>query len=85
MITFGWLSTIFLATCGIPMLYKAYKDGNADGVSALFLLMWILGEIFGLIYVTWLWSLPLIANYLFNLILTIMIARYKFWPRRKHA
>ena len=67
----GWLGAALLAICGLPQLIKSSKSTiTIKGVSLLFLLIWILGEIFTLIYVfikAFRW--PLIFNYLFNILI----------------
>lgn len=82
--TIGWLGALFFAICGAPQAYTSYKNKNSDGISSLFITLWLLGEIFTLIYVSlqpeirW----PLIANYTGNLIVVLIIVYYKLFPVR---
>jgi len=80
---FGWLSAFFLGACGIPQAYHSWKVGKAEDVSWSFLIMWLLGEMFGTVYVLnfnpipW----PLFANYILNAILIMIVLKYKIKPR----
>ena len=78
----GILGSILLAICGAPQCYTSFKTKNSDGVSALFLWLWGVGEILILIYVMCTTMDPiLIVNYVFNLIVVGIIAYYKL-PRK---
>lgn len=81
---FGWLSSLFFCICGIPQAYKCYKEGNAQGLSFTFILTWLLGEIFGLIYISQLrpYPWPLFFNYLISSISTLVILFYYVKPRK---
>ena len=82
---FGWLSAFFLGICGLPQAWHSYKIGKADDISLVFLVTWILGEIFGAIYVLFFDKipLPLLVNYILNTIIIVVVLRYKLWPRKK--
>tara|TARA_R110002020_G_scaffold373294_1_gene584731 strand:+ start:345 stop:587 length:243 start_codon:yes stop_codon:yes gene_type:complete len=74
--TIGWLSAILLATCGIPELIKAI-NGNKIEAGWELLIMWFLGEVFGLIYVMPLNKTPLVLNYMFNTIVVGALIYFK--------
>jgi uncharacterized protein with PQ loop repeat len=74
--------SIFLIVCGMPQAWKSVHDGNSDGLTWGFLLIWFLGEIFGLIYSCSLYSIPLIVNYGINIIITGIMIWYKLCPRK---
>jgi uncharacterized protein with PQ loop repeat len=77
----GWVGSICFAVCAIPQTYMVYKQGNAKGVSAYFLWLWIVGEITTILYVLgWLFSIPLLINYTINLICLGFITKYKYFP-----
>ena len=80
---FGWLSAFFLGACAIPQAYYSWKIGKAEDVSWNFLIMWLLGEMFGIVYVFNLNPIPwpLFANYVLNSFLINFILRYKISPR----
>jgi uncharacterized protein with PQ loop repeat len=82
--TIGWIGGLLLAFCGLPMAIKSFRDGNSDGVSKLFLVMWLLGEIALLVYVLIKhgFDLPLVTNYLLNIAFISIIGYYVIKPRR---
>jgi len=80
----GWISSTAFGVCAAPQAYHSYKEGNTNGLTWSFLLLWYLGEVTGLIYVFPLGKVPLIANYILNIGLTSVILKYKIWPRRKN-
>jgi len=77
----GWLSSILLGLCGLPMAVEAIYEGTASTVNSLFLWMWFCGEIAGLAYTIYLLNPALILNYAFNSFLIILVIRYKYFPR----
>jgi hypothetical protein len=69
--------------CGIPQVQQCIRQGNADGLSPLFLFLWLGGEVCYVIatlqefgWVGW-----LLTNYVINIVCLAFIIRYKFWPR----
>lgn len=79
----GWLGGSLLAICGLPQAIKSYKEGHSRGIDNAFIWMWMIGEILCLLYVS-LWikplSLPLVANYIFNILIISVIVKYKYFP-----
>jgi len=73
----GYISTICLGLCSIPLLFKTIKDGHCKGISSSFLFLWTVGELAGLIYVIPMKDIPLISNFLFNTIATGILVGYK--------
>ena len=75
----GWIGSMTLAFSALPQVFMSYKNKNSNGLSWLFLAMWGIGEIFGLIYLCNLpiTSWPLIANYVLNLSMWGVIFYYK--------
>ena len=80
--TMGWLGGVLLAACGLPQAIKSYKQKHSYGLSIWFLLMWLLGEVFVLIYVLPKWHWPLIFNYSANIVLVLIILYFKLRPAR---
>ena len=78
--TMGWLGGALLAACGLPQAIKSYRQKHSYGLSIWFLLMWLLGEVFVLIYVLPKWHWPLIFNYSANIVLVLIILYYKLRP-----
>lgn len=74
----GILGAIFLGACGLPQAIMSFKQKHSEGIAPMFLTMWTLGEICYLIY-GWFTGADaiLMANYVFNLILLVVIVYYK--------
>lgn len=81
----GWIGGFCLAICSLPQVIDCYRRKNADGLSWLFLMLWIVGEVTTLVYIiladldTW----QLLFNYTLNLIGLSLILYYKLFPKRK--
>ena len=78
---FGILSTLAFATCAMPQVVECWKNKHAHGVSIWFLILWFLGELFGMIYMIEVKNIIIFVNYIINMICTIIIAYYKVWPK----
>lgn len=76
--TIGWISSVALAICAIPQGILVWRNKNADGMSAISVLLWLLGEITGIIYAISIVSYPLIFNYTIGLTVVAIINYYKF-------
>ncbi len=81
----GWLGAILLATCGLPQFFKTIKTKKFDGLSIVFLIWWLIGEILTLFYVIWAaWKWPLLFNYTLNILLIfIMLFIYAIYEVSK--
>lgn len=79
---FAWTGSTLLSFCAFPQVVRCCLQGHAHGISWTFLLMWLIGEIFLLIYMLPKGDIPLIANYLLNIVFLAIIIRYKVKPRR---
>jgi uncharacterized protein with PQ loop repeat len=79
--TIGLAGGIFLAICGIPLVYEVWQRGNADHVNAPFLWLWLAGTACTWVYVLGAHGLdwPLLINYTVNTIglLFIIFIKYK--------
>ena len=82
--TLGYIGGLLLALCGAPQAFKSIKDKHSNGVSLLFLLMWLAGEILLLLYSFQFHSIPLYLNYGFNIVVVSVILWYKVFPHQKH-
>ena len=79
----GLVGAILLALCGLPQAIHSMMKGNSDGVSSLFIAMWLSGEVLVLAYVAITNpDLILMSNYVFNIVLVAIIAYYKVRRRR---
>lgn len=79
--TIGWIGSILFALCGVPQAFKSIKDGNSDGLSWLFLLMWFFGELLSMVYAIHLKLWPLLFNYSFNFFCLLIVIYYRIWRR----
>lgn len=78
----GWLGSILFALCGVPQAIKAYREKHARGLDWTFLMMWLFGELFCIIYAVDLKAWPLVFNYVFNLLSLFVILIYKVKDRK---
>jgi len=79
----GWLGMICFAFCGLPQLLHVIKTKSVKGLSFLFLMLWLLGEIFTLVYaVLKAPRMPLLANYLWNISIVVLLIYYYIKYRR---
>lgn len=79
----GWIGSIAFAVSAIPQMIKSYEDKNSDGLAWGLLILWIIGELFSLLYVIPLKQYPMITNYVVNSIFLFVILYYKINPTRK--
>lgn len=78
MLTFyGWMGSVLFAICAMPQAYQCYKQKHAKGMSWLFLLLWLGGEIFTILYIWPKKDMPLLANYSLNMLVLLSIIYYK--------
>jgi len=76
----GWLGSICLAICGLPQAWMSFKDKHSHGISWAFILLWAFGEAFALAYVYDKLDLPLVMNYLTNILIVGVILYFKIKP-----
>ena len=71
----GWLGSSALALCALPQVIQCIKTKSAEGVNLAFLLLWLFGEIFTLLYVLIQhgFDYPLLFNYGLNIIFISII------------
>ena len=75
----GWIGAVCFAICALPQAIKSYKEKTSAGISFLFLLLWTVGEVLTLLYIILTtMQLPLIVNYVFNLMCLAVIIYYYF-------
>lgn len=74
---FGWLSSLLFCICGAPQAYLSFREKTSAGISTSFLLLWIGGELLGIIYILPKNDYPILINYLINLIFISIILYYK--------
>jgi len=76
--TIGWIGSIFLALCAVPLAWQSYKQKHSNGVSNLFLTMWVTGELLTFAYVLPKQDYPLLFNYGLNIMCLVVVIKYKF-------
>ena len=72
----GLIGSLLLTFCGLPELIRTLKYGKCH-LGWGFILMWLFGEIFCIVYGFNLKELPLIINYTFNLLIVSVMCFYK--------
>lgn len=78
MIYLGYIGTLLLALCSLPLLIRTIKDGHCRGIDGVFLACWWLGEEAMLGYVSAVTpTYPLVLNYLANVLMVGVIGAYK--------
>ena len=76
----GWVGGLCLAVCAFPQAIKVFKEKNADGTSHVMLWLWMIGELFTLLYVIFeKFSYPLLINYSLNIVFIVVIFYYKYF------
>lgn len=79
--TLGWLGSLILASCGVPLAWQAFKQKHMHGTSGLFITWWLVGELLVLPYVVSNKDYPLVFNYGMNVALLAVVVRYKVFPK----
>lgn len=74
----GWLGSILLAACGMPLAWQSFKQKHSNGISNTFLAMWLVGELLTFAYILPKQDYPLLFNYSLNIICIVVVIRYKF-------
>jgi len=79
----GALGAIFFALSGLPQAVRSYRDGHSNGVLHGTIWLWLLGEACMMAYASKRYpeDYVLIGNYILNLVMVLIITKYKYWPR----
>lgn len=79
----GIVGSFLLGICTLPQAIQSYREGHSKGVNALFLWLWLLGELITFIYVYLKHGvdIPLFLNYTVNIGLILFIMKYKYKER----
>jgi uncharacterized protein with PQ loop repeat len=75
----GWIGSMMFAFCALPQCIMVCKQKHANGLSWAFLSMWAIGEILCFLYVLMqpIIQIPLLANYVINFVMLMVIIWYK--------
>lgn len=72
----GTIGSILLALCGVPELLRTI-DNNKCSVGYGMLLTWFIGELCVFVYVLPKFDMPLLLNYLSNIVVVGIMLAYK--------
>ena len=79
----GIISSACFIACSIPQVFQCIRQGHGKGINPLFMIIWIIGEFFLMVYAIYLhWNLILFFNALGNAVLISVILRYIYFPRK---
>jgi uncharacterized protein with PQ loop repeat len=74
----GWIGSIMLSICGLPQAIQSFRDKHSNGISWGFILLWLFGEIFAVVYVIYKKEYPIIFNCGLNTLIVSIICYYKY-------
>lgn len=80
----GWLAGISLTFCTVPQVCKCHKEGHAEGLAFGYLFFLFVGMLSMFLYVLGKYQFadkPLLFNYIFNVLLLLILWKYKIFPR----
>ncbi|MBC8412931.1 MAG: PQ-loop repeat-containing protein [Nitrospira sp.] len=74
----GWIGSIAFAVCGIPQAWQCYTKKTAQGISPLFIALWLLGEVCYIIsvFMKFGWVHWMMFNYFSNFLAIAVIVYY---------
>jgi len=78
---FGWVYSLAFALSALPQAIRSIKEGHSSGVADGTLLLWMLGEVAGLVYGFGLWQMPIVFNCAINTIFVGIIVYYRIKPK----
>ncbi len=74
----GWIAHLSLALCAAPQTIQAIKTKSSVGINPWFLILWLIGEVFALVYVLMKDSdMIQMTNYIVNLLFLLPIIFFK--------
>lgn len=77
----GIVSAICMTISSVPQAWSVYKRGNAEGLSMMSQLLWLIGEICYVVYIWPMQNLILLANCIPPLVCVFITIYYKLFPR----
>ena len=69
------IGSFCLSVCAIPLAWTSWREKTSKGVPTMFLVLWTIGEI--ALLVEYYQEIPLVVNYLINLVCLAVVWRYK--------
>lgn len=77
----GAIGSFAFAVSGLPQAILSFRQKHSRGISGWLLFLWLVGELFTLLYVLLKFSdLWLLINYTLNLFFVSVITYYWFFP-----
>jgi uncharacterized protein with PQ loop repeat len=78
----GYMAMMCLMTAAIPQAIKTIRQGHSTGISAGYLILLLAGFILMSSYLLLTKPvIPVLLNYLFNILMMLIIGYYKLFPR----
>lgn len=77
----SWIGSGAFAISGLPQAIRSYKQKHSHGVANGLLGLWLVGEVFTLIYGIGIWQIPIIFNCITNAIFIAVVIYYKIKPQ----
>ena len=80
----GWIGSLAFTLCAAPQAVRCWRQGHAEGLSSLFLCIWLMGEVCMLAAVPLQcgWVPWLMISYIGNTLCLLVIIRYHLRPRK---
>lgn len=84
----GCIGNLAFGVCYLPQVIKTYKHKTADGISTMLIVLNLIGNLFGFIYLystdmlTGNWHIPIFANYVTAFVLNIVLFYMKVVYRK---
>lgn len=81
----GWIGALAFAFSGLPQAIHSFRYKNSYGITWGLLILWWIGEWGCLFYVLPKGQIPLICNYVGNIVFVGIITYYKIFPGPDHG
>jgi uncharacterized protein with PQ loop repeat len=83
---FGWLSALCFSFSALPQVIKVYQTKLTRDLSWGTLILWLGGELFGLVYIFGLTEFPwpIFVNYILNGVMVGWLVQQKFNNERRY-
>ena len=87
LVVVGLIGMVCFSFSGLPQMLKAIKEGHANGMAALTIWLWLIGEFCYICYTLANYSsdFVLMVNYVMNFSIVAVIAWYKHFPRKSET
>lgn len=74
----------FLIIAAVPQVIKTFKEGHSRGIAGGYIILLLIGFSSMMIYLLLTKPIiPVIINYLFNIVMMLILGYYKLFPRTK--